>query len=183
MQYISAFIHPGGSDVIGIGSPRASCEANFALLKLVEQENFCSGLGKRDQSLIAAILQILSNTPARVASLKEVEGCDAVFILGEDISNTAPRLALALHRSVTRKPMAIARNLHIPPWDDAAVREAIQEQRGPLFIATPAATVLMHLPRPHSVRRRMTWRASGLPWPMPCIKQAPPVPDAYGRRN
>ena len=38
--------------------------------------------------------------------------------------------------------MAIARKLHIPDWDDAAVREAIQDNRGPLFIATPAATRL-----------------------------------------
>jgi len=178
VQYTSAFIHPGRSDIIGIGSPRASCESNFALLKFVERENFCSGLGKRDQSLIAAILQILSDTPARVASLKDVEGCDAVFIVGEDISNTAPRLALALHRSVTRKPMAVARHLHIPPWDDAAVREAIQDQRGPLFIATPAATRLDHLAvstfraAPDDLTRLALAVAHAL------HKEAPPVPDA-----
>ena len=142
LQAISAFIQPAGSGIIGIGSPRASCEANFALLKFVGQENFSSGLGRRDHRLIAAILQIIAKSPARVPSLKDVERCDAVFIVGEDISNTAPRLALALHSSVRQKPMAIARKLHIPYWDDAAVREAIQDERGPLFVATPAATRL-----------------------------------------
>jgi len=142
LQAISAFIQPAVSDIIGIGSPRASCEANFALLKFVGQENFYSGLGKRDNMLIATILQILGKGPARMPSLKDIERCDAVFIIGEDISNTAPRVALALHSSIRQKPMAIARKLHIPYWDDAALREAIQDERGPLFVATPAATRL-----------------------------------------
>jgi NADH-quinone oxidoreductase subunit G len=32
--------------------------------------------------------------------------------------------------------------LRIPEWDDAAVREAVQQERGPLFIATTASTKL-----------------------------------------
>jgi len=142
IQDISAFVHPGRSDIVGIGSPRASCESNFALLKLVGRENFCSGLRSRDQSLVTVILQILAESPARVPSLKDVEECDAIFIIGEDISNTAPRLALAIHRSVRQKPMEIARRLHIPDWDDAAVREAVHDEHGPLFIATPYSTRL-----------------------------------------
>jgi NADH-quinone oxidoreductase subunit G len=162
IQRISAFVLPGASDIIGIGSPRASCESNFALLKLVGRENFYSGLRSRDQSLVTSILQILAESPARVPSLKDVEECDAVFIIGEDISNTAPRLALALHRSVRQKPMEIARRLHIPDWDDAAVREAVHDERGPLFIATPHSTrhlippVLTHLPLRRSVKLLMT---------------------------
>jgi NADH-quinone oxidoreductase subunit G len=142
LQTISAFINRGGSNVIGIGSPRASCETNFALLKCVGPGNFFSGLGEKDHRLIPMILQILAKGPARPPSIKDVEESDAVFILGEDISNTAPRLALALHRSVRQKPMAIAQKLHIPYWDDAAVREAIQDEKGPLFVATPAKTRL-----------------------------------------
>ena len=142
LQAISAFMKPGGSGIVGIGSPRASCEANFALWTFVGRENFCSGLGTKDHRLIAAILQIMAKSPARVPSLKDVEKCDAVFIIGEDVSNTAPRLALALHSSVRQKPMDITRKLHIPYWDDAAVREAIQDERSPMFVATPTATRL-----------------------------------------
>lgn len=142
LQVISSFIHTGGSNVVGIGSPRASLETNFALRKFVGPENFCSGLGQADHHLISVVLQILSQGPSRPPSIKDVEECDAVFILGEDVSNTAPRLALALTRSVRQKSMAIARNLHIPYWDDAAVREAIQDEKGPLFVATPAETRL-----------------------------------------
>jgi NADH-quinone oxidoreductase subunit G len=142
LQAISAFINPGGSGIIGVGSSRASCETNFALLKFVGQENFCSGLGRKDHRLMAAILQVIAKGPARVPSLKDVERCDAVFIVGEDIFNTAPRLALALHHAAKQKPMAIAQKLDIPYWDDAAVREAIQDERSPMFVATPAATRL-----------------------------------------
>lgn len=141
LQAISAFIE-GGSGIVGIGSPRASCETNFALMTFVGRKNFSSGLGTRDHRLIGAILQTMAKSPARVPSLKDVERCDAVFIIGEDVSNTAPRLALAVYRSVRQKPMAIARKLRIPRWDDAAIREAIQDERGPLFVATPVRTRL-----------------------------------------
>jgi len=51
-------------------------------------------------------------------------------------------LALALRQSVRREPMEIARKLHIPEWDDAAVREVTQDAKGPLFIASVSSTRL-----------------------------------------
>lgn len=140
LQLLSSMLSSVGTNVIGIGSPRASLEANFALQSFVGAENFFSGLGSRDHRLILLIHDILSKGPARVPSLMEVERADTVFILGEDVPNTAPRLALALRRSVREQPMAVARKLKIPEWDDAAIREAIQDRRGPLFIASPFST-------------------------------------------
>ncbi|MEJ2558097.1 MAG: 2Fe-2S iron-sulfur cluster-binding protein [Anaerolineae bacterium] len=64
------------------------------------------------------------------------------LVLGEDVTNTAPMLALALRQSVRRQPMAIAAKQHIHEWDDAAVREAVQQEKGPLFIGTPNSTRL-----------------------------------------
>ena len=142
LQSIAALLAPGGAGIIGIGSPRASLEANFALRAFVGPDHFYSGLGARDQRLVSLILDILTRGRARTPSLAEVERADAVFVLGEDVSDTAPRLALALHRFVREQPMAIARQLRIPDWDAAAVRGAIQEERGPLFVATPAGTRL-----------------------------------------
>ena len=49
--------------------------------------------------------------------------------------NDAPRLALALLQSVRQQPMERADELKIPRWDDAAVRNAVQDRRGPLFVA------------------------------------------------
>jgi len=142
LQWLSAILSPDSAGVIGIGSPRASLETNFALRAFVGEENFYSGLGSQDHRLIALILDILTRGRAHTPSLEEVEHSDAVFVLGEDVPDTAPRVALALHRSIREQPMTITRKLHIPDWDAAAVREAIQDERGPLFVATPAATRL-----------------------------------------
>lgn len=130
------------SAVIGIGSPRASLEANFALRTLVGPEHFFQGVSDRETRLSSLVLSILKEGPAHSPSLHEVEMADAVFVLGEDVTNVAPMLALALRQSVRHQPMKIAERLRIPEWDDAAVREAVQQQRGPLFIATTDSTTL-----------------------------------------
>lgn len=141
MQHLSRFFY-FGARVIGIGSPRASLEANFALRSLVGEEHFYPGLSEMDALLLAKIIKILEEGPARSPSLHEAGAADAVFVLGEDVTNSAPMLALALRQSVRRGPMEIARRLHIPEWDDAAVRGAVQQERGPLFLATPYSTKL-----------------------------------------
>ncbi len=128
--------------IIGIGSPRASLESNFALRTLVGPERFYSGMSENESRLVSLIIGILRDGPARSPSLHDVEQADAVLVLGEDVTNEAPMLALALRQSVRRKPMEIAKRLHIPEWDDAAVREAMQHEKGPLFIATSAGTRL-----------------------------------------
>src|SRR5690606_5875897 len=87
-----------GRKVIGIGSPRASLESNFALRELVGAEHFYSGIAAAEQSHIAMVLDIMQNGPLPVANLRDVESHDAVFVLGEDLTQTAARLALALRQ-------------------------------------------------------------------------------------
>ncbi|MDD5035223.1 MAG: NADH-quinone oxidoreductase subunit NuoG [Methylococcaceae bacterium] len=128
--------------IIGIASPRASLEANFALRELVGAEHFHLGFSGSEQVQIAAILDILRQGPVRVASLREVEQADAIFMLGEDVANTAPRLALSLRQAIRNEAFAIADRLKIPRWQDAAVRTCAQSQGSPLFIASFAATRL-----------------------------------------
>ncbi|MEW6296723.1 MAG: NADH-quinone oxidoreductase subunit NuoG [Thermodesulfobacteriota bacterium] len=128
--------------VVGIGSPRASLEANFALRTLVGPEHFSHGMAEREARLIAAILAVLRRGPARSPSLRDVAQADAVLVLGEDLVNVAPRLALAVRQSVRQRPMAVADALKIPRWNDAAVREAVQQDKGPLFLAAPSSTRL-----------------------------------------
>ena len=45
-----------GSAVLGIGSPRASVEANYMLRALVGADAFCSGMTRQDTELTAAVL-------------------------------------------------------------------------------------------------------------------------------
>jgi len=128
--------------VIGIGSPRASLEANFALRTLVGPDRFYSGMADDEARLVGRVLEILRRGPVRTPTLREIEECDAVFILGEDVTNVAPRIALALRQSVRQQPLEIAKRLKIPLWMDHGVRDAMQGAKGPLYIATPYATRL-----------------------------------------
>lgn len=128
--------------VVGIGSPRASLEANFALRAAVGPDNFFVGVSEADLRLLKLVLEILRSGRGRVASLQEVESSDAVLVLGEDVTNTAPRMALCLRQSVRQQPMAAADNLKVPRWLDHAVRNLVQDTKGPLFIASMSATKL-----------------------------------------
>jgi NADH-quinone oxidoreductase subunit G len=132
----------GGARLLGIGSPRASLEANFALRRLVGAGNFCDGLSAAEHGLLRLIADIHRRGYAHAPTLREAEQADAVLVLGEDVANTAPRLALALRQATRQKSFELAEKAHIPRWQDAAVRTLAQQQRSPLFLATPAATRL-----------------------------------------
>ncbi|HWP01571.1 MAG TPA: NADH-quinone oxidoreductase subunit NuoG [Methylococcus sp.] len=128
--------------VIGIGSPRASLEANFALREAVGARHFHGGIADSEFACLRTVLEILETQPVRIASLREMERADAVLVLGEDVGNTAPRLALALRQAVRNRAFAIADRLQIPRWQDAAVREAAQREKTPLFCLGFAPTRL-----------------------------------------
>jgi NADH-quinone oxidoreductase subunit G len=131
-----------GRRVVGIGSPRASLEANFALRALVGSDRFCNGLSGVEAALTALALRILRETAARVPSLRDVEHADAALILGEDPTATAPRLDLSLRQAARRQPARDATALGIPDWNDAFVRLVEDGRSGPVHLATPAATAL-----------------------------------------
>jgi NADH-quinone oxidoreductase subunit G len=117
--------------LIGIGSPRASVEANFALRELVGAENFYAGLTPGE----AAAVAILRAVP--VATMRDAEDSDAVLVLGDDPAVVAPRLALALRQAATRVPAAVLAALDIPAWDDGAARAAAAEKT-PFIVASAA---------------------------------------------
>lgn len=127
---------------IGIGSPRASLEANFTLRNLVGADHFYSGIPDDQDNLVRRMIDILQRFPMRTPTLREVEECDAVLILGEDLTNVAPRMALSVRQSVRQQPMEAVKKLKIPLWLDFGVRDAMQDAKGPLYIATPYGTRL-----------------------------------------
>jgi NADH-quinone oxidoreductase subunit G len=139
--HFAAMLRAGGR-VVGIGSPRATLEANFALRSLVGVENFCAGVSAHEGRLLRLVADILGSGAVHVPSLREVEQADAIFILGADLPNAAPRAALALRQAVRGAGIALAAQLDIPPWQDAGVRTYAGDVRCPLFLATPAATRL-----------------------------------------
>ena len=131
-----------GSKAIGIGSPRASLEANFALRALVGAENFYLGMSAFDCRLLSAILEVVIGGPARQPGLGAIKDHDAVFILGEDLTHVAPLAALNVRQAVETRPRAEAAKLGVPDWNDLAVRRIVDGRHGPLFVASIAETKL-----------------------------------------
>jgi NADH-quinone oxidoreductase subunit G len=87
--------------------------------------------------------KILREGPAPVASIRQARQSDAVLVLGEDVWNTAPILALNLRQASSNAPAAAAmKQKKLNAWDDAAVREAIRHEKGPFFIASVEETKL-----------------------------------------
>ena len=132
----------GSGALAGIGSPRASVESNFLLRQLVGADNFAPGFSDAEQPLVSRALQLQQDTRALIPDLRTIESADAVLILGEDVTNTAPRIALALRQSVRNRAFTMAAELRLEPWQDAAVRNLAQDQRSPLYIAAVGDTPL-----------------------------------------
>src|SRR5690348_7489622 len=131
-----------GGGIIGIGSPRASLESNFLLRQLVGEENFYAGIPAAEGKLVAEVVSVLRDGRVRTPSMKEAESYDVVFIIGEDVTDTAPMLSLSLRQSAKNQPRQKALDMKIAVWNDAAIREVVQGDKGPFFVATPAATDL-----------------------------------------
>jgi NADH-quinone oxidoreductase subunit G len=125
-----------GQRLAAIGSPRAGFEANLILRELVGAEQFISGADDDEQDLLDRIAAHLANSPAHNPGLREIEAADAVLVLGEDLTHSAPRTALALRQSVRNKGFKQAAELRLEAWQDAAVRNLAQDARSPLHIVS-----------------------------------------------
>ncbi|GJM29084.1 MAG: NADH-quinone oxidoreductase subunit G [Cyclobacteriaceae bacterium] len=132
-------------EVKGVGSPRASLESNFALRELVGSDNFYNGMSGGESELVQLALDFLSNGPVKSTSLTEIEHCDAVIVIGEDLTNTAPMMDLALNQSVRVQPLEQLGQVGIPEWNDAAAREYLQNQKGPLYLLMPQPSKLSRI--------------------------------------
>ncbi|WP_339417893.1 MULTISPECIES: NADH-quinone oxidoreductase subunit NuoG [unclassified Pseudomonas] len=131
-----------GRNIVGIGSPRASLESNFALRELVGAEHFYSGIEASELEHIRLVLQVLNDSPLPVPNMRDIEDHDAIFVLGEDLTQTAARIALSLRQSVKGKAEDMADAMRVQPWLDAAVKNIGQHALNPLFIASIAETKL-----------------------------------------
>jgi len=126
-----------GKRVIGIGSPRASLESNYALSVLVGKEHFYHGISKKEQLLTKTVLSYLQASGIQTPSLKQIEKADAILILGEDLVNTAPMIALAVREASRNAGKEMAIQLGIPVWNAEPVIQVTQDVKSPVFIATP----------------------------------------------
>src|SRR5688572_5013076 len=92
--------------------------------------------------MLVQVLDIYQNRPVNIASIKDSEKAGAVLVLGEDVTNTAARLALALRQSVKNLGREMAAKIKLPAWHDAAIRTLTMDRKSPLHILSPQATRL-----------------------------------------
>ena len=97
--------------------------------------NFYSGITAAEQANIRLIRDVLQNGPLPVPTLRDIESHDAIFVLGEDLTQTAARVALALRQSVKGKATEIAAGAKIQDWHMAAVQNVAQHALNPLFLS------------------------------------------------
>ncbi|QOI10977.1 NADH-quinone oxidoreductase subunit NuoG [Blochmannia endosymbiont of Colobopsis nipponica] len=128
--------------IIGIGSSRASVESNFALRELVGQKNFYTDMCSNEHKMLKLILDILGNSGLYTPSLREIEDYDAILILGEDITQTAARIALSIRQAVKNKAKKIAATHKILEWQVSAIKNFRYNIKYPLFITNIDSTKL-----------------------------------------
>lgn len=133
--------------IIGIGSPRASLESNHQLRELVGEANFSTGISTGEQICLGLMEELGRSCGLPAPTLREVEGHDAVLLLGEDPMESAARLGLAIRQAITAPQVERAAKLGIPQWNAEAMKTLAQNHRQPLFIAYPAETELDPLAR------------------------------------
>ncbi|WP_237054791.1 NADH-quinone oxidoreductase subunit NuoG [Microbulbifer sediminum] len=128
----------GRRRLVGIGSPRTSLENNFALRQLVGPGNFFAGLSARDLELLHTLDHIQRDPRISIPTIPEIEDADVILVLDEDIGRTAPRVALALRQAARNNQRDHARQLEIPLWQDACVRQ-LRGENNPIFVLASSA--------------------------------------------
>lgn len=128
--------------VIGIGSPRASLETNFALKNLVGFENFSTGLNHQQQALVNKCIEVLSTEGIYNPSMTDIETHDAVLVLGEDITQTSSRVALSVRQAAKNEGLKMAAALQTQPWLAEPVKRIAQDALSPVYVIDVTQTKL-----------------------------------------
>ena len=123
-----------GKKVIGIGSPVASLESNYALKRLVGNDNFSIGINAKEKTVVQKCIDVLTTDNIHNPSMREIEAYDAVLILGEDITQTSPRIALAVRQAAKNRAKQMADALRTPDFLAEPVARIGQKDYSPIFI-------------------------------------------------
>jgi|GEM_PF-218790 len=140
LDIAKALSHFRLKNFIGIGSARASLEANFYLKNIVGNRNFSVGYNDSEMQAAAQHAQLMQL--GRTPNLAEIETSDFILIVGEDITQTAARMALSVRQALRNAAIAKASSIGIPSWQDSAVRTIGGTLLSPLFSLNSTTTKL-----------------------------------------
>lgn len=140
-------------DCVAVGSSRSSIENNSALVKLAGKSNFYAGVSDEQMQQLSLLVNTYEQSELKRLSLTDIESCDAILMVGEDPTHTAPRLALSVRQMTRNAGIEKAGKLGVKHWQDEAVRNIAQDCRSPLHIVNTHASRLedvakqnIHLP-------------------------------------
>jgi len=128
--------------IVGIGSPRASLETNFALKNLVGFDNLSTGLNHQQQSLVNKCIEVLSTEGVYNPSMTDIESHDAVLILGEDITQTSSRVALSVRQAAKNEALKMAAAAKTQAWLAEPVQRIAQGAVSPVYVIDVTQTKL-----------------------------------------
>lgn len=128
--------------VIGIGSPRASLETNFALKNMVGFENFSTGLNHQQQTLVNKCIEVLSTEGIYNPGMADIESHDAVLVLGEDITQTSSRVALSIRQAAKNEAIKMAAATKTQSWLAEPVKRIGQGVQSPVYVIDVIQTKL-----------------------------------------
>lgn len=137
----------GSRRVVGIGSPRASLESNHLLREMVGAENFSTGIAERELACLELIQTLQRERDWHIPSMREIEHHDAVIVLGEDLIQSAARVALSVRQAANARGEEMAEANGIPAWNANAVATLQQGRTRPVFIASLTETRLDDIAR------------------------------------
>ena len=95
-----------------------------------------------DDRLVGAVLEIAADPRLRLGSAADIHDADAVLVLGEDLTNTAPMLDLTIRTWLHLRPNVVEERNHIRRWNDAGITRIKRREPSALWIATTHATKL-----------------------------------------
>ncbi len=74
--------------------------------------------------------------------MREIESYDAVLILGEDLTQTAPRMALSVRQAAKNKAKEMAAERRTQEWLAEPVQRIAQDEKSPIYILAATQTRL-----------------------------------------
>lgn len=145
IKKISSILKKSPTSVLGIGSARASVESNAALCALVGKNNFSNGMCFELSECTKLIIETMKNSGFYIPSISDIETYDVILIIGEDITQTAPRAALAVRQAIIRNILlhiTEKKKQKVPLWHSDAAKTLIQNKKNLLFIMSLDKTKL-----------------------------------------
>jgi len=137
---LSAYLE-NTEQLLAIGSSRSSLENNFCLQSLVGAENFYSDNSTELETQLQRLLSHYRDTQPS-SDLKSLETSDTVLMIGADVTQSAPRIALSIRQMIKNAGIAKAATIGVAYWSAAEVQNIRQDLKSPLHIISSHSTRL-----------------------------------------